>query len=77
MSNTNNNSGGIGICGAMFIVFLVLKLTGTVGWSWWWITAPLWIPMGVVVASLLFLALVVIIFAGMKWPHNTRRVYRR
>lgn len=26
----------------LFLVFLVLKLTGTIHWSWWWITAPLW-----------------------------------
>lgn len=27
----------------LFLVFLVLKLTGEIDWSWWWITAPLWI----------------------------------
>lgn len=32
----------IGLAGATFIVFLVLKLTGIIDWSWWWITAPLW-----------------------------------
>lgn len=37
-------SGGIGLCGATFITFLVLKLTNVINWSWWWITAPLWIP---------------------------------
>lgn len=26
----------------LFLVFLVLKLTGVVVWSWWWVTAPLW-----------------------------------
>jgi len=30
----------------VFAVFLILKLTDTVGWSWWWITSPLWIPFG-------------------------------
>lgn len=35
--------GGIGICGAMFLIFLTLKLTGVIDWSWWWVTAPLWI----------------------------------
>lgn len=28
----------------LFLVFLVLKLTGYIDWSWWWVTAPLWIP---------------------------------
>jgi hypothetical protein len=26
----------------LFLVFLVLKLTHVIGWSWWWITAPIW-----------------------------------
>lgn len=26
-----------------FIVFLVLKLTGLITWSWLWVTCPLWI----------------------------------
>jgi len=31
------------IGGIVFVVFLILKLTGILQWSWWWITAPLWI----------------------------------
>lgn len=26
----------------LFFVFLVLKLTENIDWSWWWVTAPLW-----------------------------------
>ena len=45
----------IGLPGALFLVFLVLKLTGYIGWSWWWVTAPMWIPAAVfLVAALLF-----------------------
>lgn len=33
---------GIGLGGVLFVVFLVLKLTGVIAWSWWWVTAPLW-----------------------------------
>ena len=28
----------------LFLIFLVLKLTNLIDWSWWWVTAPLWIP---------------------------------
>lgn len=43
MANNNaSSSGGIGFFGLLFIVFLVLKLTHVIDWSWWWITAPLW-----------------------------------
>lgn len=31
----------------LFLIFLVLKLTGVLGWSWWWVTAPLWLPLAV------------------------------
>jgi hypothetical protein len=46
MADKTNN--GIGIGGILFVVFLVLKLCGTIDWSWWWVTAPLWIPIGLV-----------------------------
>jgi len=32
----------MGICGTLFIIFLILKLTKIIDWSWWWVTAPLW-----------------------------------
>ena len=39
-----NKSGGayLGLCDVIFIVLLILKLTGNIDLSWWWITAPLW-----------------------------------
>ncbi len=33
----------MGFVEALFIVFLILKLCGVITWSWWWVTAPLWI----------------------------------
>lgn len=33
----------------LFVVFLVLKLTHQIDWSWWWVTSPLWIPVAAVV----------------------------
>ena len=38
------NEQGVGIGFILFVVFLVLKLTKVVTWSWWIVTAPLWIP---------------------------------
>lgn len=31
--------------GLLFLLFLGLKLTGYIAWSWVWVTAPLWMPM--------------------------------
>ena len=36
--------GGVGFCGLLSIVFIVLKLTGVIAWSWLWVLAPIWIP---------------------------------
>lgn len=27
----------------VFLIFMVLKLNDVIGWSWWWVTAPLWV----------------------------------
>jgi len=32
----------MGILEVLFIVFLILKLTGFIAWSWWWVFAPLY-----------------------------------
>jgi len=66
----SGSSGGVGICTVLFVVFLVLKLTGHIAWSWWWVTAPLWIPFGfvgvVIVVGLLF-AFMIRIFGQSPW----------
>lgn len=38
-----NKSNGIGFCGTLFLIFLILKLCKVINWSWWLITMPLWI----------------------------------
>jgi len=47
MSNSNS-SGGIGFSGLLTVLFIALKLTGYVTWSWWWVLSPLWIGFGLV-----------------------------
>ena len=43
MSDINVScSGNIGVLGLLGIVFVVLKLTEVIDWSWWWVTAPFW-----------------------------------
>ena len=52
-------SGGFGLGTVLFIVFLVLKLTRNIDWSWWWVTAPLWIPLLIAVLLLTVLGIFV------------------
>ena len=37
-----NRSSGIGIFGLLGVVFVVLKLTNYIDWSWWYVTLPFW-----------------------------------
>ena len=38
----NKSSSGIGVLGLLGVAFVVLKLTGYIDWSWWWVTLPFW-----------------------------------
>lgn len=57
--STNNNStgGGIGFCGLLTIVFIILKLTHYIDWSWWWVVSPLWIPLAAVLSIIILFSL--------------------
>ena len=48
-----------GICITVWLVFLVLKLTNTVTWSWWAVFAPLLIP--VVIFAVLFIIVFIVL----------------
>ena len=36
-------SGGASFCSLLTVLFIGLKLTGHITWSWWWVLSPLWI----------------------------------
>jgi len=65
-NNTNSNSGGIGFVGLLTIVFITLKLTNIISWSWLWVLSPIWISFSLVILIL------AIIFGGAiiayTWP---------
>jgi hypothetical protein len=63
MNNDSNNSskaGGIGFLGLLALIFITLKLTGVIAWSWLWVLAPLWIPTALVIV-ILVVALIVLL----------------
>ncbi len=53
----SESTGGIGICTVLFLIFLVLKLVGVITWSWWWVTAPIWIPLAVLAIILMVIGI--------------------
>ena len=48
--STSSASGGLGLGTVLGVVFIVLKLTHVIDWSWLWVLSPFWIPlvMGIV-----------------------------
>jgi Zn-dependent protease with chaperone function len=61
MSNKSSNT-GLSLTSVLFIVFLVLKLTNNIDWSWWWVTSPFWIPILLVLGLLTLSFFIVITF---------------
>jgi uncharacterized membrane protein YhdT len=55
---TTKTSSGVGFTGLLTIVFIVLKLTGVVNWSWWWVLSPMYIPIVLLLLVLLVIALI-------------------
>lgn len=60
MDNNRNASGGIGFAGLLTIVFIVLKLTNFISWSWWWVLSPVWI-IGLIALVILIVCFIVAI----------------
>jgi hypothetical protein len=58
----NNSNNGLNLTTVLLIVFLILKLTGNIDWSWVWVTSPLWIPIAIV-SGLFFIVLIGILIA--------------
>lgn len=61
MSKQASASSSIGFPGALTLIFIVLKLTHIIDWSWWWVLAPAWISAGlaaVIIGIALLVALV-------------------
>lgn len=63
MSKSSSSGIQIGFPGLLALVFIVLKLTGHIAWSWWWVLSPLWISLGL---GLLVLAIVGIVVLARK-----------
>lgn len=67
--NTNNKDlqmSGAMFFELMFLMFLGLKISGLIDWSWWWIFAPIWVPIAILLGILGILALFLIISKAME-----------
>jgi len=58
MNNKNNSSGGLGLGMVLFLIFMTLKLTGNITWSWWYVTLPLWGPISLLIILFAIVAII-------------------
>lgn len=49
---------GISFLQLLTITFIVLKLTNVIAWSWWWVLAPLWLPITIAIIIMVFLYII-------------------
>ena len=47
------NSGGVGILSLFLVLFVGLKLSGIISWSWWFVFSPVWFPIVIIFAGFL------------------------
>lgn len=67
----NSSAGGIGLLGLLALLFITLKLTGFIDWSWWWVLSPLWIPTSIVLLIFVVMLIGVVITAVVKASKQT------
>lgn len=58
MSNSQNVTVSFPFLGMLTLLFIGLKLTNQIQWSWFWVLAPLWAPI-----ALLFLVIAIVLVA--------------
>ena len=59
MSNSKTPTVQFPLLGILGLIFITLKLTGYITWSWLWVLSPFWIPLAI--AAVIFL--IVFVFA--------------
>lgn len=66
-------SGGVGFGGLLLLLFIGLKLGNVIDWSWWWVTAPAWVPAAIATCFLLGAVIMATIgWLGDKWSRRKR-----
>lgn len=53
-------SSGFPFLSILTLIFITLKLTGYINWSWWWVLAPMWIPLAIFIAVMTVAGIVLI-----------------
>ena len=74
----NDNNKSSGSSGGIFwtllaVAFIVLKVTCLIDWPWVWVLAPIWIPVGIVLAAIVIVLIVVLTKEALRALERRRR----
>lgn len=59
MKTQTNTNCGVGFINLLAILFICLKLTNYIEWSWWLVLMPLWAPVALYIAMVALIAMFV------------------
>ena len=63
MGDTKKYVGGLGTMDLLGLIFVVLKLTHVIDWSWWWVTLPFWGGLVLIIAIYVIILILAAIFS--------------
>ena len=66
MSEKESSRISIGFFGLLTLLFIGLKLTGHIAWSWVWVLSPIWITLLIVVVLILLVFIGVFLYEILK-----------
>lgn len=52
MNSDKETTGGVSFFGVLTVLFIGLKLSGIIHWSWMWVLAPIWAPSAIILVVL-------------------------
>ena len=77
---SNNTNSGIGLTTILFIIFLILKLTNNIDWSWWLVFSPFWIPVvavGFIFCITILISLLYIGYTGKSLDEFFKKIQKK
>lgn len=78
VNSNSSSSSGIGVLGLLGVAFVVLKLTGIINWSWWYVTMPFWGGIAIGISLIVLGGLLTVIMGLVSlWSEKREKARRR
>lgn len=62
------------ILGILGLIFITLKLTGHIAWSWLWVLSPFWIPLAIAAFFFIIAGVLALFVQGDTFPNKKKRI---